>query len=227
MSAAARFGIAVTAAPRQKKTLRDSIAQGSGGDPSGELSRVQQPHFDSFDSGWQLNDAGDTATAVLNRGESAFDVAVALQEAAWPLRLRFSLVSAPPAGAAGQDDAVREKALRALKKSDKRERFTFEISNRNEAELNLAGALAKLHFTLTAEWTAARSTAVRAYRRLGKQAEVAAELGVSQQAVSQMLLGARFRELQAAENSMREWLSGPQRTSLWPLRNIGTAPAGV
>ena len=67
---------------------------------------------------------------------------------------------------------------------------------------------------------------MRAYRRLGHQGLVAQELGVSQQAVSQMLLGARFRDLVAAENAMRRWLAPPARTTLWPMRSNRVA-AGV
>lgn len=228
MSTSARFGLAALPCPRQKRTIRDSFSQSSNGqDPAAALAHVCAPLAESFDSPWTFDSAGNAVSAVLNDGQSAFDAAVALQEAVWPLRLRFSMVSAPPGGAAGQDSAIRDKALRVLQRADKRSRFHFELSGKSEAELAIGAGLARLHFTLIAEWTQARANAVRSYRRLGKQSEVAKELGVSQQAVSQMLLGARFRDLQAAEGAMREWLTGPKRTSLWPLRNVGTAPAGV
>ncbi|MAW59247.1 MAG: hypothetical protein CMJ94_00270 [Planctomycetes bacterium] len=228
MSTAARFGLAATPCPRQKQSIRDSFSQSeNGADPAFALGQVRGPKSDVFDGGWSFDSSQESVSAVLNDGQSAFDAAVALQEAVWPLRLRFSMVSAPPGGAAGQDDAIRDKALRVLGKADKRERFHFELSGKAEAELTLGAAMGRLHLTLMDEWTDARCTAVRSYRRLGKQSEVAKELGVSQQAVSQMLLGARFRDLQAAEGAMREWLSGPKRTSLWPLRNVGTTPSGV
>lgn len=228
MSTSARFGLAATACPRQKQSIRDSFSQnGDGSDPAFALGQVRGPRSDVYDAGWAFDGSQEAVSAVLNDGQAAFDAAVALQEAVWPLRLRFSMVSAPPGGAAGQDDAIRDKALRVLSKADKRERFHFELSGKADAELTLGAAMARLHLTLVDEWTDARCTAVRSYRRLGKQSEVAKELGVSQQAVSQMLLGARFRDLQAAEGAMREWLSGPKRTSLWPLRNVGTTPSGV
>ncbi len=164
---------------------------------------------------------------VLNSSESAFDIAVAISEAAWPTRVRFALIAAPPGGAAGQDDAIREKAIRIQSKANKKVQFHFELSDKGAADIGVASTLCKLHSTLMAEWTEAQSVAVRTYRQHGKQADAAAKLGVSQQAVSQMLLGARFRELAEAEKAMREWLTGPKRTTLWPLRNIGTSPAGI
>lgn len=228
MTAAVRFGLAATPAPRQKKDFAEGLREGSdGADPAATLAQVHRPLAEAFEAGWKFDSGKAHASAVLGDGTHAFDAAVALQEAVWPLRLRFALVTAPPAGAAGQESAIRDKAIRVLGKAPKRERFHFEMSGKSEAEVGLAAALAKLHFTLTAEWTQARAVAVRSYRRLGKQSDVAQELGVSQQAVSQMLLGARFRELQSAEEAMRSWLSGPKRSSLWPLRNVGTAPAGV
>jgi hypothetical protein len=228
MSTASRFGLATTPCPRQRRSLRDSFSQSeNGADPVSSLAQVRGPRSEVFDGTWAFDPSKESASAVLNDCQAAFDAAVAMQEAAWPLRLRFSMVSAPPGGAAGQDDAIRDKAMRVLNKADKRQRFQFELSGKSEAELALGGATARLHFTLIDEWTEARATAVRSYRRLGKQSEVAKELGVSQQAVSQMLLGARFRDLQAGEEAMREWLSGPKRSSLWPLRNVGTMPAGV
>jgi hypothetical protein len=219
MASSSRYGLAATIAPRQKQGLQAAAGTSTGA--------IEERFGEVLDAGIQFDATGNGLSAVLNGSEKAFDVAIAIAEAAWPTRVRFALIAAPPGGAAGQDDAIRDKAHRVLKKANKKASFHFELSGKGAAEISLASALCKLHATLLAEWTEARATAVRTYRRFGKQADVARELGVSQQAVSQMLLGARFRELVAAEDAMRDWLTGPKRTTLWPLRNVGTAPASM
>jgi len=227
MASSSRYGLSATPIPRQKLGLEGALAA-SGTDGAGAeqvLADIRSRFSTAFGASFSFDAARHALSAVLESSENAFDIAVALQEAAWPLRLRFALVSAPPGGAAGQNDAIRDKCLRKLSKANKKEVFTFDLSGKSEAEVGLASALARLHSTLTDEWTPSRAVAVRTYRKYGKQAEVATALKVSQQAVSQMLLGARFRELIAAEKAMASWLSGPKRTTLWPLRNIGTAPA--
>jgi hypothetical protein len=176
----------------------------------------------------EVSEDGATCTAVLGGAERSFDLAVALAEAAWPVRLRCTLVAAPPAGAAGRDDAVRAKAQKLLRGMDRGAALRAELPGRSAEECTLADAVARLHRSLTSDWTEGRWQAVRAYRRLGRQADVARELGVTQQAVSQMLLGARLRELVAAEAALRAWLAEPRRTTLWPLKLRGgpeAAPA--
>jgi len=215
MSPSQRFGFAVGCAPRQRRTLQEAL--------DGRLDAALAPLRAHLSAPLVLADS--SATAILQSAEPAFDFAVACQEAAWPTVLRFALVTAPPAGAAGRDEAVRAKATKVLTRMDKKQVFRFDLPNRTDEELALADALVRLHRTLTQEWTAARADAVRCYRRHGRQAEVAQELGVSQQAVSQMLLGARWRDLIAAEDAMRRWLAPPARTTLWPMRSRVPAQA--
>lgn len=217
MSSSQRFGFAVAPAPRQRRSLQEAFGD--------RLERALEPLREHFTAAMSIDEAG-IGTTILNSSEPAFDLAVACQEAAWPTILRFAIVAAPPAGAAGQDDAVRAKASKALAKMDKRAAYRFEIPNRTDEELAIADALVRLHRTLTLEWTASRAGAVRSYRRHGHQGLVAEELGVSQQAVSQMLLGARWRDLVAAETAMRRWLAPPARTTLWPMRS-NRVPAQV
>ncbi|MHC4838312.1 MAG: hypothetical protein ACYTF3_09045, partial [Planctomycetota bacterium] len=88
-----------------------------------------------------------------------------------------------------------------------------------EDERALADVTAAMHRRMILDLTKQRLQAVRAYRRLGRQAPVAEELGISQQAVSQLLVGARFRLLQRTEDAVAAWLTRPQRTTLWPLKS--------
>ena len=210
MAPSLRFGLAVTTTPRQKKMLTDALA--------GQLEALNQSYTSLIEAKLILDENGKTLTAIINDSGKAFDLSVALQEAAWPTNLRFALISAPPAGAAGKESTVREKAVKTLLRVSPRCAFHFDLPAKSHSEIGMAAALVQLHGSLTAEWTEARANAVRSYRTRGKQAEVAEDLGVSQQAVSQMLRGARYKELENAEGAMREWLSAPKRTTLWPPR---------
>ena len=210
MNASLRYGIAIITAPRSKFDLVNSAA---------ELFATAEDKFSDF-LGARLAATGERAlTAILADGTRAFDFAVALAEAAWPMRLRFAIVTAPPAGAAGADDAVRLKAAKALQQLKRGETMVFDLPNRSDSELAIGTNLARLHSTLMADWTDARATAVNLFRETGRQAEVAQRLNITQQAVSQMLLGARVRDLMAAETAMREWLDQPTRPGLWPIRS--------
>ncbi|MBT3339942.1 MAG: hypothetical protein HOM34_08970 [Planctomycetes bacterium] len=214
MNASLRYGLAVTTAPRSKFDLVNSAA---------EVFAAAQDRFSDI-LGARLAPAGETAlTAILADGTRAFDFAVALSEAAWPMRLRFAIVTAPPAGAAGADEAVREKAAKALKQLKRGDTMIFDLPNRNDSELAIGTSLARLHAALLADWTDSRAMAVQLFRKTGRQAEVAERLRITQQAVSQMLLGARVRDLMAAETAMRGWLDQPTRPGLWPIRSRALA----
>ena len=165
-----------------------------------------------------LDEDRTAATAVLAPPDRAFDLAVALAELGWPQRLRFAFVSAPPAGAAAREDAVRAKARSRLDRLDRGSVLWCELHGRSDDECRLAAGLARLHQVLLLEMTPARRRAWLAFRRHGRQKPVAEELGVSQQAVSQMLNGAHFRDLLAAEASFRDWLRERRIAALWPLR---------
>lgn len=210
MAPSQRFGLAFGTAPRQRKTLADALGDG--------LAEVLQRFGGQITASAVLDNPNSFGTLILDDSEPAFDVSVALQEAAWPVPLRFALIVAPPAGAAGRDEAVRSKAAVTLNSMDRQAVFCFDLPSKSEEELVMADSAAALHRTLVLGWTETRLHAVRSYRRNGRQAMVAADLKISQQAVSQMLLGASFRRLKRTEEGMRKWLARPQRTMLWPMK---------
>lgn len=211
MAAAQRFGLAFGVAPPSKKALRSALeAHGS---------QALLPFQESITADLTIERSGDHATLVLDQTEICFDVAVAIQEAAWPVPLRFALIVAPPAGAAGRDEAVRSKAAVALRSMGRHEAFRFDLPAKSEEERTMADATAALHRRLVLDLTKQRIQAVRAYRRLKRQAPVAQELKISQQAVSQLLVGARLRLMQRTEAAVRSWLTRPQRTTLWPMKS--------
>jgi len=210
MAPSLRFGLAFGTALRQRKTLADALGEG--------LGAVALRFAKQITAAAVVDNANSFGTLILNDSECAFDVAVALQEAAWPTPLRYALIVAPPEGAAGRDEAVRSKAAVTLMAMDRQAVFSFDLPSKSEEELLVADSTAALHRTLMLDWTETRLLAVRSYRKHGRQALVAADLKISQQAVSQMLLGASFRRLKSAEDSMRKWLARPQRTMLWPMK---------
>jgi hypothetical protein len=210
MVAAQRFGLAFGVAPPSRKKLEDVL-----GASLGEALMSQR---ESLTAEATIDRSGEHATLILDHLEAAFSVAVALQEAAWPVPLRHALIVSPPAGAAGRDEAVRSKAAVALRTMSRHEAFRFDLPAKGEDERALADVTAAMHRRMILDLTRQRLQAVRAYRRLGRQAPVAEKLGISQQAVSQLLVGARFRLLQRTENAVAAWLTRPQRTTLWPLK---------
>lgn len=219
MATASRFGFCAAVFKPAGARLDDALGS--------RLDQALLPLRETITAPFQIADDGGAGTAILGGAEHAFDLAVALGEAAWPVRLRFTLAAALPAGAAGRDEAVRAKAQKLLRGMDRSAALRADLPGRSAEECALADAVARLHRSLTADWTEGRWQAVRAYRRLGRQADVASELKVTQQAVSQMLLGARLRELTAAEDALRAWLAEPRRTTLWPLklRSLGDGAA--
>lgn len=219
LAPSARFGFAAAPAKAQGATL--------GGAAEKRFEQALAPLKEALAAPLLIQDDGAAATAILGSAERAFDLAVALQEAVWPASLRFTLAAAPPAGAAAKDEAVRVRALKLYRGMERGAAFRADLPGRSPEECALADALARLHRTLCSDWTEGRWKAVRSYRRLRRQADVAEELKITQQAVSQMLLGARLRELLAAEEAMRAWLAEPRRTTLWPLKMRGLAAAGA
>jgi hypothetical protein len=210
MAGGARFGFAAAALKPQKGGLTEALG--------GRIGQALPAFKDQLAAPLQVEDDGSSATAVLPSAERAFDLAVALQEAVWPFGLRFTLSAAPLAGAAARDEAVRARAQKLFRGMERGAVLRCDLPGRSAEECRLADAVARLHRTLCSDWTEGRWQAVRSYRKHGRQADVAQELGVTQQAVSQMLLGARLRELSAAEDALRGWLAEPRRTTLWPLK---------
>ena len=162
-----------------------------------------------------------TFSAVLTDATQGFDFATALAEAVWPMQLRVAMLTVGHQVGAAADSQAHSRSLALLGEAIRdRAPFRFLVSGRKEMEVQLAEAAALLHSTLMHEWTQTRAEAVRAYRSLGRQRDAAQKLGITQQAVSQMLRGARLKEMSGLENAMRDWFTEEARPGLWPLRNF-------
>jgi hypothetical protein len=137
-----------------------------------------------------------------------------LNEEIWPLRFRVAIshglvdVSENSTNAGDMDGPAFHAAADALLRAkDQDLTFAMSISEWSVADCALAEELARLHSTLMGDWTGARAKIVASYRRLGRQADVAKRLGVTQQAVSAALRKAHLHELVAAEDALRRWLA--------------------
>jgi hypothetical protein len=211
--------IAIAASPR--KPNRNTNTTVKFQEAAGELSRRFE---DSLSAPIQVGE--NCISAVLNTSNLAFDFAVALAEAVWPMRLTTSLVSVGHQVGPTPDANAHTRALAAVMEARRSgSAFNFNITSRKAPEMRMAETAALLHATIREDWTPTRAAAVRTYRSLGRQKEVAAKLGITQQAVSQMLRGARLRELSALEATMQEWLVEESRPGLWPLSSFEKGPA--
>ena len=174
---------------------------------------------------------GEVFSVVLNQSAHAFDRFVDLSERLWPMPLRAALVSVGHHSGETAMQRARSKAVETLTLAGKENvRFRVQLSGRGEHECRLAETSLLLHAVISEGWTSTRHQAVRAYRELGRQKDVADKLEVTQQAVSQMLRGARLRELRGVEDSLRSWFAEPTKPGLWPLKNLtldNPAVAGV
>lgn len=159
----------------------------------------------------------DEVSGLLRRPDRSFDAARMLNEEVWPLRFRVAVsygvvdIRESSANAGDMDGPAFHAAADALLRAKEHGLvFALSIPGDKAAGCELAEELARLHATLMEGWTSARARLVASYRRHGRQADVAKELGVTQQAVSSALRKAHLHELVAAEDALRRWLSeGP------------------
>lgn len=155
----------------------------------------------------------DELSGVLARPEPAFDIAVAVNEAIWPLRFRFALgigaidVAGEGRDAAAMDGPAFHRAAEGIRRA-KRGRLPFVIEGDTPPKhADLVEAAAALHALTVSGWPKSVPRIVRPAREGLRQTAIADELGITQQAVSEALRRAGFDELLACESAVRSWLS--------------------
>ena len=156
----------------------------------------------------------DRLSGVLKHPQHGFDVAVDLNLRVWPERYRIAVAAGPlhvgmnTRRAAAMHGPAFHHAAVALDRGRTNDLpFAIDLGAELRAECELAESMARLHGVIMEGWTKARARAATLYRELGRQQEVAARLGISQQAVSEALAGAHHGRLKAAEKAMRTWMS--------------------
>lgn len=132
--------------------------------------------------------------AVLSRPCHAFDFAVDLHLALWPMRFKVIATST--------NRATAKKQLQ-ISKAD----FQVHLDGLNEVDELLIQSTAQLHAVIMKEWKPSRAKAAQARRRCQNQFEVAELLGIRQQSVSEALRAGHAKELSSCETAIRARLN--------------------
>lgn len=179
------------------------------------LTAVNDAHRDEWIAPLESTRGIDEVSAVLRRRKHAFDIIAAVNLALWPQRFRFALADGPldvtGPSASDMDGPAFHGAADALARArDEHLTLAVAFEGTTVAQQRMAESTAELHQTLVAGWTEQIATTIRFRRPPGRaqrtQAEVAAMLGNTQQAVSDSLRRGHLRALIRAEDTLRAWL---------------------
>ena len=148
----------------------------------------------------------DEISGVLRRPGTSYRICRLVNEALLPHAFRFAVVEGNldidvSSRDAGRMDGAAFHSGAGLIRQAKKENlhYIFELGFQHE-ELNAClNQLTRLAHILRSEWTDHQRRVVQSYERLGNQKAAAKKLGVTQQAVSDALRQAHWRELTQAE----------------------------
>jgi len=155
----------------------------------------------------------DEVGVALASVEQLYDMLSMLTEELWPERMRFVVVAGEVDTGAGGRELARVDGPAVHRAAEmmadlKRSRLLFAMSVSDPLmDQALSGVMSMLLDARTS-LTERQREVVGAYERLGGQAAAASELGVSQQAVSHVLVGIGHRQLVHVEAGVRDVLAG-------------------
>jgi len=152
-----------------------------------EESWIKQPAFIQ---------GSDEISAVLRSPRHAFDFAVAMNLAAWPLRYQVRVTST---GIEMMQGAVPGKGSKKL--------FTLRLHGFPVALQELIESSAQLHANIMRDWKPSRAAASSMIRKAETQQRAATALGIRQQSVSDALSAAHAKDLVALEDAVRNCLT--------------------
>lgn len=175
-------------------------------------ARVNDEHAGAVSAEFTVLKGIDEVGGVLSSPAPLYDVVTAFQEGLRPNEVRLAVASGGIDVGAESRDVTRmdgEAFHRASERLEALERdgLVFDASL---ADRRLARAVAdeiNLLLYLRDGWTDHQREVVEAYRRLGTQQAAAAELGVTQQAVSNTLARAAWPLVETVEGRLRETLA--------------------
>ncbi len=145
----------------------------------------------------------ERVVAVARRPGAAARCALQSWIALPPPRFRFALA------ADAAPDAALRRAEEALSRAAAEERpFVADVPAWAPTLAAAVEDALRLHHLLVADWTERQAEVVRLWRLLGRQADVAERLGITQSSVSQTLARAHAQELAAHESSLAALLDG-------------------
>lgn len=175
------------------------------------IASINRAHADCWRAPLVTTKGFDELSGVLIGPGPAFDIAVGVNEAVWPLRFRWSLgigridYAAESVDAGAMDGTAFHAAAAGVQRAERLGLF-FAIEGVGAPDHELVESAAALHALTVSRWSKALPEVVRLARSGRNQQEIAERLGVTQQAVSASLRRAGFDELVACERSIGLWL---------------------
>lgn len=156
----------------------------------------------------------DELSAALVRPDSAFDIAVSLNEQVWPEKFRWALgageidIGLETGDAGDLDGTAFHRAADALRRAKaQKSLFALAVPGLDKGSATLIEAAALAHSECMERWSERQREVVRAARMHQTQQAVAEQFGVSAQTVSQSLLRAGFGTMRRIEEAIHWRLS--------------------
>ena len=148
----------------------------------------------------------DEISGVLKRVTMGYRICRLLNEGIYPAQFRFAIVRGPidigvnSKDAARMDGAAFHMAADLIRRAKKESLFySFRLGLHSPELDGLLTELANVLHTLRSEWSAHQREVVQHYEKYDNQAAVAKQLGITQQAVSDALRQANWKQVDRAE----------------------------
>jgi hypothetical protein len=155
----------------------------------------------------------DELSGVLRSTERAFDVAARLNRLVWPQRFRFGVaqgeidIGLETKDAGAMDGPAFHEAAKELDRAHKEGLpLAVNLVGWTPGEIRVLEALARTHSVIVGRWSRAQWIAVCETETVGTQSRAASRLQITQQAVSEALKSASWKEVAVAEEAARRWL---------------------
>ncbi|MCP4684472.1 MAG: hypothetical protein GY867_03390 [bacterium] len=179
------------------------------------LKHISVVYLKDFRAPPVLTRGMDELSGVLHHPKHSFEICLRLNEEVFPLKFRFAVaegsldVGLKSGDARRMDGEAFHRAavlMEMLKKKDTKSRYGFHLAPPHEEFGALLYDLTSLFSVITDRRTQKQVDTIRLYRRLRNQNRVAAELGITQQAVSDALRATHWKELHRVEKAIADVL---------------------
>ena len=170
------------------------------------ISEIVKKFQEEFYAPLKLTRGVDELSGVLKRPEKAYQICTFLNERLLPYQFRFAIVrgnldiGVKSKDAAKMDGTAFHIAANIIERARKEKRcYYFDLGLQPPILEQLVNELSNLIYLLRSNWSNHQRRIVELYLRLGSQQSVAKKLSITQQAVSDALRQARWKEIGQAE----------------------------
>lgn len=177
------------------------------------ISEIVKEFQEEFYAPLKLTRGLDELSGVLKRPEKGYRICSLLNERLLPHQFRFAIVrgnldiGVKSRDAAKMDGSAFHIAADIIERAREENRcYYFSLGLQPAVTEQLVNELANLIYLLRSNWSDHQRHIVELYVRLGKQKSVAKKLGITQQAVSDALRQARWKEIEQAEKVIEQLL---------------------